>query len=343
MPMNVSSSFIGVDVGGTRTTAIVADAGGSVLGVGLAAGSNPRSSGTELAEILAAAVGTALEDTDPGLVRAGVVAIAGGSRLQGIEGRVYDAWERCGIATPPVIVPDVLASYRAGTSSSYGAVLVAGTGAIAARIEGGRIVRRSGGHGWIVGDEGSAVWIGTKAIAAVLRALDGRGRHTALVDGVTQVLGVERSPDGDRVMAEIVEQVYGRPPALLGQVARAVTEAMAAGDAVAAELIHAAAEELVSTLHAVIDGRPVPVVVLSGSVLTEVLPIAEAVRRFLASRCPDARVVTSRGGAAGAIAMAIERHTGGVPSEVALVRLREACEFATEAADGRRSEGSECS
>ena len=54
----------------------------------------------------------------------------------------------------------------------HGRGLPGGPGAGAARI--------IGGHGYLLGDEGGAFWIGSAGLRAVLRAEDGRGQATAL-------------------------------------------------------------------------------------------------------------------------------------------------------------------
>src|SRR5436305_8154 len=64
----------------------------------------------------------------------------------------------------------------------------AGTGAGAAVIDDGALVRRADGYGWLVGDEGSGVWIGTEAVRAALRAYDGRGAPTTLAESVPRLL-----------------------------------------------------------------------------------------------------------------------------------------------------------
>lgn len=63
-------------------------------------------------------------------------------------------------------------------------VVAAGTGVIAF----GRDIRGhrgyASGRGWKVGDEGSAYWIAARALNAVSRSLDGRGRKTAMLEAM---------------------------------------------------------------------------------------------------------------------------------------------------------------
>jgi glucosamine kinase len=66
-----------------------------------------------------------------------------------------------------------------------GIVVIAGTGSAAVGWDGSRMVR-AGGHGFLLGDEGSAYWIGRQAIAAALHWADGMGGsakiHRAVVE-----------------------------------------------------------------------------------------------------------------------------------------------------------------
>ncbi|MFD0537747.1 hypothetical protein ACFQY7_32330 [Actinomadura luteofluorescens] len=49
-------------------------------------------------------------------------------------------------------------------------------------------MQRADGYGWLVGDEGSAVWLGKEAVRAALAAYDGRGSPTLLTDSVPRAL-----------------------------------------------------------------------------------------------------------------------------------------------------------
>lgn len=64
-------------------------------------------------------------------------------------------------------------------------------------ISDGAIVQRADGYGWLVGDEGSAVWLGREAVRAALAAYDGRGSPTLLTESVPRALL------GGAVVAEI--------------------------------------------------------------------------------------------------------------------------------------------
>lgn len=316
----MSTHFIGVDAGGTRTRALVAGEDGTVVGRGTAGGANAWSSGGDAAATVAQAVREAMVGCDAASVVAGTVAFAGGGATSiRIATEVAAAWQSMGITTPPSIVLDVLAAYAAGTTATEGLVLTAGTGSIAAYVRERAIVRRAGGHGWLVGDEGSAVWLGVQGTAAALWALDGRGPATKLAEHVPGALGIAAA--GARATAEhIVTAVYSRPPAEMGGLAPVVVDAAASGDAVAGELVSSAAQHLVRTAVAAAERAP-DAVVLGGSLLHGVPIIRDAVAGALGARWPGAEVTEAASGEAGAVALAMARHAGEAISQDVFARL----------------------
>jgi N-acetylglucosamine kinase-like BadF-type ATPase len=83
----------------------------------------------------------------------------------------------------------------ANLRSRYGVVVIAGTGSVACAVNRKGEAYSSGGWGTPLGDEGGAVDIAMKAIAAAIRAQDGRGRATGLVDEVVAYFGLNHVRD----------------------------------------------------------------------------------------------------------------------------------------------------
>ncbi|WP_220500398.1 N-acetylglucosamine kinase [Thermomonospora cellulosilytica] len=180
---------IGVDAGGTKTRAAVLTLSGALAGSGTGPGANPNSGG-DTAGALTTALGAALGELDRSLVQGGVFGIAGA----GSAGRpaavaaARRAWRAVGLSGSPSVVTDIAVAFAAGTSAPEGIVVFSGTGAGAAVINDGTIVQRADGYGWLVGDQGSAVWLGRQAVEATLAALDGRGAPTLLAESVPRAL-----------------------------------------------------------------------------------------------------------------------------------------------------------
>jgi len=267
---------IGVDAGGTSTRCLVADRDGRPVGVGTAAGLNQRSSGGDPVDRLAQAVAAALAEHDPADVRAGVLGVAGAGAA-GIElarARAAEAWQRVGLDGTPVVIPDLLAAFAAGTPEPTGVVLVAGTGAGAAAVVDRQVVRQADGAGWLVGDIGSAVWLAREALVAVVAALDGRGPATDLTDPLLDRLLGRRAPYSAQ---DVIAKVYGVPPASLGELAPVVTARAEDGDEVAGDIVRRGVAGLLASLDAVRPAAPGPVV-LAGALLTQAGPVLAGVQ-----------------------------------------------------------------
>jgi N-acetylglucosamine kinase-like BadF-type ATPase len=322
----MSTDFIGVDAGGTQTRALLATADGEVLGRGRGEGANAWSSGGSAAGAISHAIESALAGHAPARVAGGCIAVAGGiSSVPERAAEVEEGWSGLGLPGSPRIVIDIVAAYASGTTLPRGLVLTAGTGAIAAFVQDGDLLRRSGGRGWLVGDEGSAVWLGIEGVRAALLALDGRGPRTSLTEAVTSALAVPTDAGVDAA-TRITDAVYGQPPARLGRLAPRVVAAAEAGDAVALDLVETAAGQLTEIALTAAGEEHPEVIVLGGSVLNRARPIGERVRTNLLARWPDATLERSASGEAGAVALALREAGSAVTPEV-LERLgREAGE-----------------
>jgi N-acetylglucosamine kinase-like BadF-type ATPase len=311
---------VGVDAGATTTRCMIATLDGVVVGRGTAGGANPNSSGGELTGTLGAALGAALRTVDGSLVRLGVVGAAGsaGAGHEVFRLAAARAWAGAGLTGEISTVTDLEVAFAAGTADPDGVLLLAGTGALAARFAGGVLVRRCDGYGWLLGDEGSAVWIGVRALRAALAALDGRGEPTVLVGEACERLTVGR-PTGELTALSGAEREdlaqallaagFATPPAALGGLAPAVSAAADAGDLVARRITAAAVAKLLHTFDTV-EPPAGGAVVLAGSVLLSSGPVARAVRAGVVARTGvEPREAVD--GAGGAAAMAVARLTGG--------------------------------
>ncbi|WP_223692875.1 N-acetylglucosamine kinase [Leifsonia poae] len=88
-----------------------------------------------------------------------------------------------------VVASDVLTAHLGAFAGGAGTVLIAGTGAVAYRIDDGGEARRSDGWGPWLGDEGSGRWIGQAGLIRALRSADGRGPATTLEQDARDVSG----------------------------------------------------------------------------------------------------------------------------------------------------------
>ncbi len=158
------------------------------------------------------------------------------------------------------VVGDELTAHAGAFGGGAGVVLTVGTGIACLGLDPATgAFRRVDGDGFLLGDAGSAFWLGSRGVEAVLRARDGRGEPTALEPLCDARYGVH--PD-------LAAWLHGRPRAVaeIARFAIDVQHAAGDGDAVACVLVAAAADELVATAHAAaaaLAPRPCPLA-LSG-------------------------------------------------------------------------------
>jgi N-acetylglucosamine kinase-like BadF-type ATPase len=186
-------------------------------------------------------------------------------------------------------VNDALVALVGGCGELHGIVVISGTGSIAwGRTADGR-THRAGGHGHLLGDEGSGFGIAQRGLIAVLRAADGRGPSTALETLVLRHLGIE-DVTGIKPWTRSIEGEKSAMAAL----APLVFEASARGDAVAEGIILWAAEELALAARAVavrlgLSDERFPVVA-AGSVFVGQDLFFQRFESNLHADCPGAQV-----------------------------------------------------
>lgn len=278
---DAAAVVLGMDVGGTSSRALISDLSGRVLGSGEAAGGNPNSHpADEAVRQIATATRTALRDVDPTHVRTAVIGMAGVSKMTDPQFReLFEReWARLGLSCELRAISDCEVAFAAGTPEPSGTVLIAGTGAIAARIEQHRLTRTAGGYGWLLGDEGSAYWLGREAVRATLDALDRGEPLHGLTAAVREAL-LPAVPDAQR--KQLITAVNAAPPIRLAELAPLVTKA---SDPVATAIVERAARVLVDTAaqtRAADDRTPI---VLAGGLVAPENPLGEALRAELTSR-----------------------------------------------------------
>jgi N-acetylglucosamine kinase-like BadF-type ATPase len=345
---------LGLDVGGSHSRALLAATDGTRLGAGAAAGGNPvtHGPGTAVERIAQALVAALGGDTPPAAVAACVIGIAGAGRFatepdaaHAIESMAAEIGLRCGVR----LVSDVTVAFAAGTARADGALLLSGTGAVAARMRGHEPVEIRDGYGWLLGDEGSGFWIGREAVRATLAAIDGRVPMTELpqlvlrhfvdqaaegepsrqvegtagdgADGAGSAdeetagaaggysVGAAFSRSDRRLATELVRAVGASPTVAMAALAPSVMAAYELGDPAAERIVVDSAARLVESL-AGIGPEPGGAIVLAGSVLTTGSPVQELVVKSIAERWPQAAVGIGADGAAGAAWLAIRDVVG---------------------------------
>jgi N-acetylglucosamine kinase-like BadF-type ATPase len=302
---------LGIDAGGTKTVALLADGDGRILGEGRAGAANLQTEGElEVEKILDTVIERATDGRH--LMPAAVCLGMAGVDRQDDAVIIRDVMRRLGFRSNALIVNDALIALVAGAGASPGVVVISGTGSIAYGVSHHGVAARTGGWGPTLGDEGSGYWIGRRALAAVMRDADGRGPQTDLTRLVLRHFSLPRA---EALVAEIYHQPQGRRAiASLGTV---VDGAREDGDPVAIDIMSHAADELALAAASVISrldmrGEQFPIL-LAGGMLRESVWLSAEVRRRMAEVAPRALVgPLTHEPAVGAVRLAIAEARGGV-------------------------------
>jgi glucosamine kinase len=305
----VTAFVIGVDGGGTRTRVIVADEGGHQLATAEGPGSAIHPGETaRSADIIAQTIGAALDQISPDRARARClcVGVAGVGRGEARES-LLDELDARNLAGETLVMADAMIALEDAFDDGAGILLIAGTGSIAVGRGPTGEVARSGGWGFVCGDEGSGAWLGQRALGVVTAAHDGREPETGLTNPLLQAAGV----DG---IDALVPWASRATPADLARLAPAVLEVAATGDLRSSSLVALAVEEL--GLHVLAlsrrlfaDERATFSLALSGGLLARGALLRRRLEQRLKSLTPGAQLrVDEVIGVRGAVKVAL-RHT----------------------------------
>jgi N-acetylglucosamine kinase-like BadF-type ATPase len=224
--------LLGIDAGGSRTKVVLLEAG-QVTGLPDRPPMNSlltENLTERLHAIIRAAAPTAAGIGIPGLrsLSQGHQLGAALTRLTGCEVRVTS---------------DSQVARLGAFRDAPGIVVIAGTGSSALGFDGQRW-ERAGGHGFLLGDEGGAYWIGCAAVRAALRWEDGRGGSELIHQTVTQATGCS--------LDALIRAVHSSPSERnrLAVLAPVITE-LAAADTEALRITEEAARHLAALAQAV--------------------------------------------------------------------------------------------
>jgi N-acetylglucosamine kinase-like BadF-type ATPase len=198
------------------------------------------------------------------IAETGVFALAGADFPEDVR-LLRRAIESAGITTATDVINDTFGALRAGTERPWGVVLICGQGINAAAIAPDRRRARFDSIGEYSGDWGGARSLGDAALAAAVRAGDGRGESTTLERLVPAHFNVATAAALSKAL--YLERIPGHRLAELSPV---VFSAAGQGDAVARSILDRLADELAVMAGALLRRlrmtRLDPEIVLAGGV-----------------------------------------------------------------------------
>lgn len=301
------SIVIGVDAGGSKTTAwvtdesrLIADDSIQPLGCGQAGPGNPKAGGFSSAT-------TAIQDAIiDGIQNTGIPSLADLESRQfklclSVAGAGRDAdkqqlheWAQQRFPSALVRVTDDAQPILAAASiQQIGIAVICGTGSFAWGRNASGDLQRCGGWGYLMGDEGSGYAIGIAALRAATQFADGRGERTVLLDQICNHFKVDQP-------SQLIQQVYServgrRDIAQLSQFVFKAAEA----DQVAKSIVDDAADSLaalVNTLSAKLNfentsTEPPPTLALSGGLLIHQADLRKSVLARISPPFPQVKIV----------------------------------------------------
>jgi N-acetylglucosamine kinase-like BadF-type ATPase len=238
--INKKQYVIGVDGGGTKTEAALADSEGKILKLVKTGPSNPRNVGIEqcifnifqaIKKVKKRKKVTSIFISSPALEEEfkpmkNII-------LKGLKFR-----KKIEIGS------DQLVAFRSGTDEKDGLVIISGTGCA---VHGWRGKKESkiSGWGWL-NDEGSGFWVGQRGFQAVFKELDGRGPKTFITKLLFQELKLKSK---EAILKKIYSKDFVRNVSLISRI---VDGAANKGDRIAKNIMIEAGQELAESAITII-------------------------------------------------------------------------------------------
>jgi N-acetylglucosamine kinase-like BadF-type ATPase len=282
------SYYLGVDIGGTKSHALVADGKGNALGFGVYGPGNHETVGYAGLRIALQTV------TQRAFAQAGItinqVSAAGfgvaGYDWPGERQPTLEAIGSIGLEAPFELVNDTIIGLLAGASQGWGVAVVAGTGSNCWGWDEKRNVGRVTGNG--IGEYGGAGNIVYRAMEAIAHEWTKRGPQTRLTEEFLCLTGAADIPS-------LIEGIEMERYLLDASFSPAVHKVALQGDPIARSIIHWAGSELGHTAVAVIRQlgfRNLDFeVILVGSLYEMGEMLIEPMRQVISAEAPGACLV----------------------------------------------------
>lgn len=261
--------FVGIDGGGSNLRVVITDAELNVISQAYRLTANPSIVGrTKSAMMIQSTIREALAyvDLHPSQITGVGIGVAGAS---------VDYAERWLIDTVEAAIPDTCVVPSSDNEIALvgahgqreGVIILAGTGSVAYGVNEHGVGVQVGGWGYLIGDEGSAYWMGKRALQLLTQSVDGREGQTELINAVLRVLNLKTARD-------LILWLYD--PAVprtrdIALLAPLVIDLADAGDAIARRVVNETAKELFLMVEAVTQRLRIenPDIAFSGGLLEQ--------------------------------------------------------------------------
>jgi N-acetylglucosamine kinase-like BadF-type ATPase len=239
--------FLGIDIGGTKSHALIADETGRAVGFGQGGAGNHEVVGYEgLAAMLRHVTrqAVAMAGIDVAQIAGAGLGVAGYDWPSELE-PTLTAIRPLGLTALVEVVNDTIIGLVAGAESGWGVAVIAGTSNNCWGWDEHHRIGRVMGNGSEFGENGGSAELVQRAKQAVAKAWTRRGPATALTPAFVDLAGAQSEAD---LLEGLSQGYYDIGP----EAAPLVFQVAEAGDAVAADAIRWAGDELASLAIGVI-------------------------------------------------------------------------------------------
>jgi len=306
--------FLGVDIGSTKTHALIADQSGQAVGLGKGGPGNPENIGYDgMADLLRATIQKATDNAgiDKAEIAGAGFGIGGYDWPSTQREPTLQALQTLGLNAPLEVVNDAVIGLLAGAAQGWGVAVVAGTSCNCWGWDQQRREGRMTGFSWL-GEAAGGGELVLKAVQAVALEWTWRGPPTQLTQAFIELL------DARDVVDMFEGLTWGRYH-LHAAAAPTVFRVAAEGDPVAHELILWAGRELGSMANGVIRQLGIQEmnfeVVAAGTFFNGSPLLTDAMRETIHPLAPGARIVRLNAPpVVGGVLLGVEQAGGDAPA-----------------------------
>ncbi|TNE35347.1 hypothetical protein EP342_01730 [bacterium] len=202
-----------------------------------------------------------------------------------------------------IVTSDAEIALKGAFDGGEGIITIIGTGSIALGNPEGTNLVRCGGWGIELDDEGSGAWIGREGLTAVVRAIDGRGKKTALTNIIA-----EAYPSIDIDQPRTIVKAYSEGSFQYHSLSPYVMQCAVDGDEICLDIINRSAEHLLELPLALVPNfksKVVDVALMGGIVENDTL-LADKLREKINKNKSLNLIETKSTALIGALAMGSE-------------------------------------
>lgn len=229
--------LLSIDGGGTKTQAVVCDHNGCVIAKASGHGCNPQDNAGWAANLRDTIAAVLVQTGKP---RFSIVGMPGYDEVPDIDLAIQE-FMRPLLGNDCLIINDVELACRSAFPAGGGVLLLAGTGSMAMKVT-TTTQARVGGWGDMIGDEGSAYWIGQRVLQGLSRAIDERDMPDEFTKHIADHIGVHLKAGSTELLEWLHTQEH--PRSQIAALASKVDELAEINDPRAVQTMKDAAAEL---------------------------------------------------------------------------------------------------